>query len=231
MASILHIETATDVCSVAVAEEGQVLSFVEERFRHHNDHSKNLTLFIQDCLQKAGKTLHDLKAVAVSRGPGSYSSLRVGTSVAKGICYALDIPLIAIDTLQSLAFAAQQAMPLAEALYVPMIDARRMEVYCRIFDDANKALTEAESLVLTEGAFSKYLDEGKTLVFTGNGAHKAQPLFNHPNIRFADLQNSARHLVHLAFISYQNQQFEDLAYFAPFYLKPPNITTPRKRAF
>ncbi|MAT53245.1 MAG: tRNA (adenosine(37)-N6)-threonylcarbamoyltransferase complex dimerization subunit type 1 TsaB [Saprospirales bacterium] len=231
MACILHIETATDVCSVALAEAGQVLAWREEQFQHHNDHSRNLTLFVQECLGKAGKTLEELKAVAVSSGPGSYSSLRVGTSVAKGICYALDIPLIGIDTLQALALAAQRAMPIDGALYIPMIDARRMEVYYRIFDDTNSALTEAGNLVLTEDAFSKYFSEGKTLVFTGNGAQKAQQLRSHPKARFADLQTSARHLVELTFLKYQNQQFEDLAYFAPFYLKPPNITTPRKRAF
>lgn len=208
-----------------------MLAVVEEQFSHHNDHSKNLTLFIQDCLSKAGKTLQQLNAVAISSGPGSYSSLRVGTSVAKGICYAFDIPLIAVDTLQSLAFAAQQAMPITGALYIPMIDARRMEVYCRIFDDTNNALTEAQSLVLTESAFDDQLNAGRTLVFTGNGAPKAKQLLTHPNIRFVNLQTSAKHLVQLAQQKFQNQQFEVLAYFAPFYLKPPNITTPRKRAF
>ena len=230
MASILHIETATDVCSVAVAESGQLLAFKEEQFRHHNDHSKNLTLFIGECMSKAGKTLKDLNAVAVSRGPGSYSSLRVGTSVAKGICYAFDLPLIAVDTLQSLAFASQKAMPTPGALYVPMIDARRMEVYCRVFDENNSALTEAESLVLTEGVFASYFEEGKTMVFSGNGATKAQQVIAHPRAQFAPLPASAKHLVALAFHKFEDQAFENLALFAPFYLKPPNITTPRKRA-
>ena len=231
MANILHIETATDVCSVAIAKDGQLLGFVEERFSHHNGHSKNLTLFIEACLKKTGLKLKQLSAVAVSRGPGSYSSLRVGTSVAKGICYALDLPLLAVDTLQSLAFASQQAMPLAGALYIPMIDARRMEVYCQVFDDHHHALTKAQSLILGPEALAPYFREAQMLVFCGNGAEKARQVFTQPQAHFAHIQHSARNLVQLAFSKFQNKEFEDLAYFAPFYLKPPNITTPRKKAF
>lgn len=229
MAILLHIETATDFCSVAIAEEGQVVACVEAQFRHHNDHSKNLTLFIEQSLKDAGFKLDQIHAVAVSRGPGSYSALRVGTSVAKGICYALEIPLIAIDTLKALALATKAAMHAQGVLYIPMIDARRMEVYYQVFDDQLSELTKPQSLVLNESSFSQLFDAEKNIVFSGNGSSKAVQLFADKKAHFAAIFNSARHLVPLAFEKYQNEQFEDLAYYAPLYLKPPNITTPKKR--
>lgn len=188
-------------------------------------------MFIEKSLQQAGKTVTQLDAIALSSGPGSYSSLRIGASVAKGLCYALDIPLIAIETLRALALAATRVQLVTGGLYVPMIDARRMEVYSATFDEENKACTEATAIVLDDQSFNEFFEDDRQLVFCGNGSQKARQVITHPNAVFTDIKTSAKHLIELAYENYKSEHFEDLAYFTPFYLKPPNITTPRKKAF
>ncbi|RMF31144.1 MAG: tRNA (adenosine(37)-N6)-threonylcarbamoyltransferase complex dimerization subunit type 1 TsaB [Bacteroidetes bacterium] len=228
MALLLHLETSTDVCSVALSRGEEVLAQVEERGR--NAHSRVLTHLVDRCVRAGGVGLKDLRAVSVSRGPGSFTSLRVGAAVAKGLCYALDLPLIGVDTLKALALeAACRHPPHQPTRYVPMIDARRMEVYCQLFDEQNNSLGPAEAKILEEDSFDPWLVQGYRLVFCGNGAPKAQTLLQKPGTLFLDLLPHAVQLVPLAWHAFQQGAYEDLAHFSPFYLKPPNITRPRQK--
>jgi tRNA threonylcarbamoyladenosine biosynthesis protein TsaB len=225
MALILNIETATDICSVCVSRGAKILSLKESDQGY--DHAAQITLMIEACLKEAGCKIDELAAVAVSRGPGSFTALRIGAATAKGICYSLGVPLIAIDTLQSLALATSLKEK-KQALYCPMIDARRMEVYTAVFDAAGQPLTEAHSLIVQNDSFSQYLNEGQELVFSGNGAGKCRGALDSPAMHFSDVTCSAKHLVELAAQAFQEEAFSDIAYFSPFYLKPPNITNPKK---
>ena len=226
MALILNIETATEICSVCISDANNiiVLKETDEPFVH----AKVLTQLIQDCLKSAEIELSDLNAVAVSEGPGSYTALRVGTSVAKGICYALDLPLIAIDTLQSIALATCEKEK-TDALYCPMIDARRMEVYCKMFDAQNKAVTKLESKVIDESSYNNYFASNQKIIFSGNGAEKCMAVLKSPLAVFSRVYCSAANLISLSQESYKEQKFTDPAYFIPNYHKSPNITTPKKR--
>lgn len=225
MPQILHIETATDICSIGISQDETLLALQE--ITHFADHASKITLLIEACLQEAKLSLNDLDAVAVSQGPGSYTALRIGVSTAKGICYALNKPLIAVDTLQALALATFNAER-KDALYCPMIDARRMEVYAAIFDQANQIVEEATALKIEADSFDVYFKAGQDLVFAGDGAEKCKSVFTGAFAHFSPIVCSARHLIPLALQAFQNQQFSDLAYFEPFYLKPPNITTPKQ---
>lgn len=225
MALMLHIETATEVCSVCLSRAGEVLAFRESA--PTQDHAARITLMIADCLQEAGLEMAALDAVSVSDGPGSYTSLRIGLATAKGICYALDKPLLAINTLQAIALASQLEIPGAD-VYVSMIDARRMEVYSQVFDANNLPLQEAEAFELHPALFDQWINQGKTLVCAGNGSEKAKTILSLPGVSFSDVRCSSRHLIPLAEMAFANGHFADMAYHAPFYLKPPNITTPRK---
>ena len=234
MSYILNIDTATDICSIAVSCEGKMLSLVEEP---NNNHASRITLMIEEALAAAAINIKDLAAVAMSNGPGSYTSLRVGTSTAKGICYALDIPLIAVDTLTALAYSACKDMDVADALYCPMIDARRMEVYMILFGK-NKENTEGAPLtiiealnnvIIDENAFQNYFDQGKKIVLTGNGAAKCKAVINSVNILHVDKHCSAAHLIPLSTEAFLKKAFVDVAYHTPRYLKSPNITTPKAR--
>jgi tRNA threonylcarbamoyladenosine biosynthesis protein TsaB len=234
MSYILNIDTATDICSIAVSYEGKMLSLVEEP---NNNHASRITLMIEEALAAAAINIKDLAAVAMSNGPGSYTSLRVGTSTAKGICYALDIPLIEVDTLTSLAYAAFQDMDVADALYCPMIDARRMEVYSIIFEKKAQntegpPLTIIEPLnnvIIDENAFQNYFEQGKKIVLTGNGAAKCKAVINSVNILHVDKHCSAAYLIPLSTEAFLKKAFVDVAYHTPQYLKSPNITTPKVR--
>ena len=226
MAKILHIESATDVCSVAVSDGLEMLSLQEaEGVRQH---AAQITLLIQSALQLADLTLSDLDAVSLSSGPGSYTSLRVGASTAKGICYTLDKPLIAVDTLQSIALASLKREG-KEGLYFPMIDARRMEVYTARFDAANTRLTEAAPLIVDEKTFKEELDKGVPLILSGNGAEKCLEVLPSTGIVYSPVMCSAAHLIPLALQRFKARQFEDVAYYSPFYLKPPNVTKSKKK--
>lgn len=228
MPLLLNIESATDHCSVCISQGAEVLSFreSEELFSH----SKVMTLLIEKCFLEAKKSMNDLDAVAISRGPGSYTSLRVGSSVAKGICYALDKPLIAIDTLQSLALAAYFLEKKEEAIYVPMIDARRMEVYSAQFSPMGKRLTETIAEVISENTYSKIFKSEKNVIFCGNGSGKCEKVLESPAACFSTVTScSALYLPSLATIAFSEKRFEDIAYYSPEYFKAPNITKSKKK--
>ena len=225
MPVILNIETATEICSVAVSKGLELLALKEAQEPYV--HSSKITLLIEACLQEANLALPAIDAVALSQGPGSYTALRVGTSAAKGICYALDKPLLAIDTLEALALAGIRQHT-ADALYAPMIDARRMEVYTTLFDKDLQSREATSARIINETSYSEYFDQGQAVVFLGNGAGKCRAVIQSPLAHFLDLPTSASHLVPLALKAYENRQFSDVAYFSPAYFKSPNITKPKQ---
>ncbi len=227
MALLICIETATEVCSVAISEDAKLLALqeVEDAFAH----SAKLTLFIKDCAALANIALTDLAAIAISSGPGSYTALRVGISTAKGLCYALGIPLIEVNTLQALAMATAKQVQTPDAVYCPMIDARRMEVYTALFDASGNSLTATQPLIIENNSFEHYFNLEQTIVFSGNGAAKCQSVLNSPFAQFEHMKCSAAHLIDLAFGNFQDRNFVDVAYFEPLYGKLPNITTPKNK--
>lgn len=222
---ILHLESATSVCSAAVAVDGKLLASVSisEGYKH----AENLLPLCEKVLVEAKITFDDLAAVAVSAGPGSYTGLRIGVSTAKGICYGLDIPLITVPTLEILARVFKAKHPAFEGYIAPMIDARRMEVYTNVFDSNLKALMNDSPLVIDETAYQEYLSENK-LAFIGDGASKcAEILGLHSNADFSfEVQLDAKGMVDYAFEAFSKQDFADLAYFEPEYLKPYQGTPP-----
>lgn len=213
MAFILNIETATRNCSVSVAKNGYTLA-VKEYAGEGYTHAEKLHVFIQDVLQQAGITTADLNAVAVSMGPGSYTGLRIGVSAAKGLCYALGIPLIAIDTLELLA----RKIKVQEGFIAPMIDARRMEVYTAIFDKEYNKVREIKAEIITDTAFSEI---GQAINLVGDGAVKCRTVLNESKFIFNDniLFPSAEQMGELSFARYKISDTVDVAYFEPFYLK------------
>lgn len=225
MAKILNIETATDICSVCIADEGQVIA--TRRAEEVYQHASVITILIEECAKAAKMSLNELDALAISSGPGSYTALRVGTATAKGICYALNKPLIAIDTLQSLAYAAQQNKSEGDC-FIPMIDARRMEVYAKVFDKELKAVSEVNNFILDEASFQEYFKRYDKVVLSGNGAPKSVDLFKDKGAVFSEVVCDAEHLVELSAAAFEAQDFVDIAYYAPLYFKAPNITKAKK---
>jgi tRNA threonylcarbamoyladenosine biosynthesis protein TsaB len=223
---ILNIETATDICSICISRDRVILA--QEASREPFQHAAKITLLIKACLEKAEMTLADIDAIAVSRGPGSYTALRIGISVAKGIAYALDKPVMAVDTLQSLALATADILQ-KDGLYYPMIDARRMEVYTAPFDRSGKPLAEAASRVISEESFREEIDQGQYLILSGNGAAKCKAVLPSEQVIYQELSCDSAHLVSLAHQAFEQGDFVDIAYFTPFYLKPPNITIAKKK--
>ncbi len=235
MAVILNIETATEVCAVNVARDGKVL-FERESLEGLN-HSELLTVFIEELFRESGFSARQLDAVAVSKGPGSYTGLRIGVSVAKGLCYSLDIPLLAVGTLDAMGrYTAEnrhQYFPQSDdkTLFCPMIDARRMEVYTAMYDAAGNQLEPVSARIIDENAFSGQLAQHRVLFF-GNGAEKCKTALAHPNALFAGPQKaSARFMIKYAEDKFINNNREDVAYFEPFYLKDFIATIPRKKSF
>lgn len=227
MALILILETATSVCSVALARDGEVISFRERN--EANIHASQLTIFIEAVMKEAKAKFKDLAAVAVSRGPGSYTGLRIGVSTAKGLCFALNIPLIAVDTLQGLAkgFLDSFVEKSDKTCYCPMLDARRMEVYMAVFSKELTPLEPVQAKILEETSFEAYED----IILFGDGAHKCIPLYSgRENVRIAEFHNSARYLAALAFEKFEEKVFEDVAYFEPFYLKDFVAGKPKGKA-
>jgi len=216
MALILSIETSTAVCSVALHEQGKLLSLAE--LREPGAHAEMLMGLVEEVMGKAGKLFLDVDAFAVSEGPGSYTGLRIGVSTAKGLAFALNKPLIGINTL--LAMAA--GCPLEKgAQVVAVLDARRMEVYTQTFGEQLELKTPIEALILEEGVFGSTLEQGKVF-FIGDAVEKVKRVVNHPNAVFlseTDYPLSAKAMGGLAFEKFQRQAFEDLAYFVPNYLK------------
>ena len=218
MSNILLIETATKVCSVGLAQGNKIIALREDKSLQYS-HSSLLTSFIDEVLREAAIGFKNLDAVAVSMGPGSYTGLRIGVSVAKGLCYALDIPLIAINTLQSLAATAVQPGFVNADFFVPMIDARRMEVYNAVYDKSLNEIRETSAEIIDENAFTQLLEKGK-VAFFGDGAPKCRAVISHTNAFFYDdIHPGVNGLLNFALEKFIQKQFEDLAYFEPFYLK------------
>jgi len=226
MAYILHIETATQVCSVALSNSGQLIGLRESNKK--NAHSSLITVFIEELMRSSGLAFASIDAVAVSKGPGSYTGLRIGVSTAKGICYALDKPLIAISTLESMAAGMINEMesgtpsetPSQSILICPMIDARRMEVYSALFDQNLHPVREIQAEVITGDSFGGFIKDN-LIWFAGDGSEKCKTVLgHHANARFMeDFSPSAKYMINLAEAKFQRSEFENVAYFEPFYLK------------
>jgi len=221
MALILNIETATTVCSVCITNGTEVIAIRETS--ENNSHARVVAVFIDQLLKETGIDKHQLDAVAVSKGPGSYTGLRIGVSTAKGFCYALDKPLIGIGTLESMVYGMKQ-FPLPDkkdlpVLYIPMIDARRMEVYTAVFDSNLARVKETSADIITTESYLELLQKHH-LVIAGDGADKCREVLNHPNVTFLeDFTVSAVHMIVPANRQFKANIFEDTAYFEPFYLK------------
>ncbi len=241
MAIILCIDTATEVCSVAISNNGNVIALAQNN--DGNTHASQLHVLVDEAIAMVNFSIKNIDAIAVSKGPGSYTGLRVGVSAAKGFCFALDIPLIGINTLDSLV-----RMPNLDAMnagisntnnvindsqkdklfFIPMLDARRMEVYCAVYDNNYNAIENTQAVIINEKSFIQFLDLGK-VYFYGNGAAKCQSIITHSNAIFInDIKCCAASMKFLAEQKYQAKHFEDVAYFEPFYLKDFVGTTPKK---
>ncbi|MGV3762266.1 tRNA (adenosine(37)-N6)-threonylcarbamoyltransferase complex dimerization subunit type 1 TsaB [Parapedobacter sp.] len=229
---ILQLETATQVCSVAISAHGETLASID--VDEPNVHASRLTLLVEELLHKTGLTFSDLSAVAVSKGPGSYTGLRIGVSTAKGLCYATDLPLMGIDTLAAMAagFSASHGSVIgANVRLCPMVDARRMEVYTAVFDGGLRPITPATAVIVDQQSFA-YLGDTDRIILFGNGADKLVELFggNAQIEVITGFRNSASHLSSIADRAYREQQFADVAYFEPYYLKDFVATTPKQRS-
>ncbi len=227
MPTILNIETSTEVCSVALTSEGAVLEHYEE-FKERN-HAVLLSDFIKGCLDHLRRHEMKLDAVAVSMGPGSYTGLRIGLSEAKGLAYALDVPLIGVDTLQLMAVSVMfnQMSENPDIMFTPMIDARRMEVYTGVYNLALEALEVPHPLILDVNSYKEWLDRGEVLFF-GNGSEKARTVITHPNARFIpDVSPLAVDMLALSDKAFRENNFLSLAYSVPTYLKEFQATRPK----
>lgn len=227
-AILLHINSTTTICSVALSRGAELWDIQETT--EANSHTEVITLFIEDLLQRNNITAKDLSAVALASGPGSYTSLRVGCSTAKGICFGLDIPLVAINSLEILANSVKKEVQVGDII-IPMIDARRMEVYAAVYDHEMKALQETHAHILTEESFEAYRNPEATHYYVGNGAAKALEVLGQKPYQYHEHFSSARYMIDIAFDKYSQGQYEDLAYYEPFYLKGANVTKSKKKWF
>ena len=218
MSTILHIETSTDVCSVAVSEDSHVI-FQQEDHSGPN-HAESLGTMVDEALSFTDNHAIPFDAVAVSCGPGSYTGLRIGVSMAKGICYGRNLKLIAVPTLELLCVPVLlREIPKEDALLCPMLDARRMEVYAGIYDRTLKPVREIGADIVTEETYKEYLDK-RPVYFFGNGAKKCQTVIMHPNAHFIEgVHPLAKNMFPLAERSMYLREFQDVAYFEPYYLK------------
>lgn len=215
MALILLIETATKSCSVALALNDTIIASKQEVNENYS-HAEKLNTFILHLFQDQNLNLQDIDAIAVSKGPGSYTGLRIGVSAAKGLCYALDKPLISISTLRAMAYGIAQK-EIAD-LYCPMIDARRMEVYNAFYDRSNNEIRAVNAVIINEDSYKKELDS--KVLFFGDGAEKCKQIIKHSNAKFIDaIYPSSKDMIALAMQKFSNKEFEDIAYFEPYYLK------------
>lgn len=232
MAAILVIETATEICSVALTIDGTFTDMIESK--EGQNHARLVTVFAENLLKRNHVKAEDLLAVAVSKGPGSYTGLRIGVSTAKGICFARHIPLIAIGTLEAMTHHVIQNRTLynipenKKTLFCPMIDARRMEVYSMLYDSQGTEIKPITAVVVDELFLAKELEQSQ-IVFFGNGSDKCRQVLTSPNALFiADIEASAKYLCEIAYQLYNKNQFEDVAYFEPFYLKDFIATVSKK---
>ena len=235
MALILNLDTSTQICSVALALDGELLSLKES----HEDksHASLLAVFIKNILEENAKAIADLDAVAVSKGPGSYTGLRIGVSTAKGLSFGAGIRLIGVDTLSSMAAGVihgnqleNNASPKDKSFCLcPMIDARRMEVYTAIYHPSGEMIEPIAAKIIQEDSFKDILEQYR-VIFFGNGAAKCRDLIQHPNAIFLEgIETSARYMVSPAESAWQQKSFEDVAYFEPFYLKDFVATIPKNK--
>lgn len=227
MACILNLETSTNVCSAALAADGEVL--FEKTSYEGQAHAALLGVYVEEALKMMAAKGLRLDAVAVSSGPGSYTGLRIGVSMAKGLCFGYGIPLIAVPTLELLAATALKAHREAGALYCPMLDARRMEVYAAIYDDARQVVRPASADIVTAETYAEWL-EGHTVCFFGNGAAKCREVIASPHAFFIEnIDPLAANMVPLAEEAFAAGRFEDVAYFEPFYLKEFQATVAKNK--
>ena len=214
MSYILNIETATTNCSVSLSKEGEIL-VLKEDYNTNYSHAESLHMFIEEVIIASKIKPSQIDAIAVSKGPGSYTGLRIGVSAAKGLCYALNKPLISVATLQSLA----NQVTINDGIIVAMLDARRLEVYSAIFDKNHNKIRETKAQILDENSFKDYLEKGK-VYFIGDGVEKTKTLIKHPNaIYIEDKLPSAKEMSKLSYDKYKKNNIEDVAYFEPYYLK------------
>lgn len=232
MSLILCIETGTDICSVGIARDGELMSLRESD--QGRDHAKQVAVFVDELLRETGVKPDELDAVAVGMGPGSYTGLRIGVSFAKGLCYGLNIPLLAVGSLEALTDVAIkdyeagiiQVEGWDEALLCPMVDARRMEVYTQIFNSRCEAQSEVSAEIITEDSFSQWRSKGKLVIF-GNGAAKCQEML--PDAIYINVAPSARGLTRIAHQLFEAGKTVDIAYFEPFYLKDFVVIPSKKK--
>ena len=234
MALILSIETGTDICSVALSNDGELMALRESS--EGRDHAKNVALFVDELLKETGVQPFDLDAIAVGKGPGSYTGLRIGVSFAKGMCYALNIPLISVGSLDALVQVAREDYDAGivdiedkdwnRATLCPMVDARRMEVYTQLFSTDGASLSDVTAEIVTSETFADVRANGKLVIF-GNGAEKCCEVLS--DALYISITPSARGIVALAEQAFNNNQFEDIAYFEPFYLKDFLVIPSKKK--
>lgn len=235
MSLILCIETGTDVCSVGIARDGELLSLRESD--EGRDHARKVGVFVDELFRETGIAPDDLDAVAVGKGPGSYTGLRIGVSFAKGLCYGLQKPLLSVGSLDALVEVAREDYEAGildveewdRALLCPMVDARRMEVYAQIFDTEGRALNEVSAEVIDAQSFATYRNQGHPFVIFGSGARKCADVLSGTTL--VEVTPSARGLVRLAQQAFDEGRTEDIAYFEPFYLKDFVVTTSKKSLF
>lgn len=214
MSYILNIETATTNCSVSLSNKGEAL-VLKEDYSNGYSHAEKLHVYIDEVLKEANIKVDQLDAIAVSKGPGSYTGLRIGVSAAKGLCFALNKPLIATSTLKGLAYQVKAE----SGFIIPMLDARRLEVYSAIFDSNYNEVRQIEAQILDQNAFKEQLEKGK-VYFIGDGVEKTRTLITHQNAVFIEGKlPSANEMSQLSFEAYKKSNTEDVAYFEPYYLK------------
>ncbi len=215
MPTILNLETATTNCSVSIAKDGKLLA-IKEHDTPNYSHSEQLHIFIQAVLKEAKLELSDVDAIAVSKGPGSYTGLRIGVSAAKGLCFSLEVPLISIPTLESMAHQTKRG---ATGYSIPVLDARRMEVYSAVFDQDVNQIRETKAEIIDGNSFLEFVEKGNVTLL-GNGADKCKELLQHPNFSFdTSVVPSAREMATLSHKKFETGEFENVAYFEPYYLK------------
>ena len=224
MAIILNIETSTDICSVCISRGAEVLS-IRETPRSYS-HSEVIAVFVDECLKEVGILAKDLDAVSISRGPGSYTALRIGAATAKGICFAVDIPLISVGTLDALAGSVMHLCG-SNDLVIPMIDARRMEVYHAIYKNDFENIHAVEPIILDETTFSELSSYDK-IHFCGDGVPKSKDILSITNAHFHDIECSSLNMVPLSNEKFDKKIYEDIAYYEPNYYKGANITVQKK---
>lgn len=224
MAKIINLETATTNCSVSISVDGKVVAIKEENTANYS-HAEQLHVFIEEALKEASFSFSDIDAIAVSKGPGSYTGLRIGVSAAKGLCFSLDIPLISIPTLESM---ANQLKVGSNEIVIPVLDARRMEVYSCVFDATLNEIRETKAEVIDENSFSTYLTFNKVHLI-GSGAKKCEETLKYSNFEFyTDAFPSAKEMALLAEEKFNKKDFEDVAYFEPYYLKDFILQTKKR---